>query len=410
MKKINSILDLFNTKTNSYYVGLAANTDLADLADTEVDQFCNIVNPNFRNVKSSEVSFKPNKLKFHLIGFTLVELLVVIAIIGVLIAILLPAVQAARDAARRMQCGNNMKQFALALHNHQDAKKEFPKLRSQRNGSGNTEWNVITFLLPYMELQSRYDSIVAESGDWYPFQERPPILGNIKTFNCPSDQNAITKDGTITKTNIVISVGDAINNNVTMTTGIGSRSAFVSGRAKDMSAIVDGSSNTIAFSETRATTGGDFKDIGAASMNGISGLDTNPRKCLDYINTNNRNYYAEAYTYVWVGTSPTTYCSARGLWAYRAVPNNNTFCTVLPPNTSNCSSGNYSTWGVYTASSGHTGGVNAAFFDGNVRFIINTINCISDGITTPKQVSNGRSQFGIWGAYGSINGKESITP
>jgi prepilin-type processing-associated H-X9-DG protein len=261
-----------------------------------------------------------------------------------------------------------------------------------------------------MEIQSRYDGIMVESGDWYPHQERTPIVGNIKTFNCPSDQNATTPNGAVTKTNIVISLGDAINNNISMTTGIGTRSAFVNTRAKDISAIVDGSSNTIAFSETRTGINRDLRDIGASSMNGITGLDTDPRKCLNYIDPNNRNSYASTYTYGAVSSSSTTYDSMRGFRAYRCTPNESAFCTVLPPNASNCSSSSYAGWGVYTASSRHTNGVNAGFFDGGVRFINDTINCISNGITTPRQVTSGTSQFGIWGAYGSINGKESVTP
>lgn len=61
------------------------------------------------------------------LGFTLVELLVVIAIIGILVGLLLPAVQAAREAARRMQCSNNIKQWTLAFHNFESAYKKFPK-------------------------------------------------------------------------------------------------------------------------------------------------------------------------------------------------------------------------------------------------------------------------------------------
>jgi prepilin-type N-terminal cleavage/methylation domain-containing protein len=88
-------------------------------------------------------------------GFTLVELLVVIAIIGVLIAILLPAVQAAREAARRMHCANNLKQLGLAIHNFHDAKQELPPLVIKGN---NWAWPV--FLYPYAEQTTAYDTLM----------------------------------------------------------------------------------------------------------------------------------------------------------------------------------------------------------------------------------------------------------
>ena len=97
-------------------------------------------------------------------GFTLVELLVVIAIIGILVGLLLPAVQAAREAARRIQCANNIKQLSLALHNHHDSQGSFPSggwgyfwTGDPDRGTGRQQPGSWAFsILPYIEQQSVY--------------------------------------------------------------------------------------------------------------------------------------------------------------------------------------------------------------------------------------------------------------
>lgn len=130
-------------------------------------------------------------------AFTLVELLVVIAIIGVLVGLLLPAVQSAREAARRMQCQNNQKQIGLSLHNYHDTFNSFPGVRyvaSNARGSVNTYLGWSAMILPFMEQSALFDTLKSQGGmnSNVPWDTVPAVRDNVASvvipaFICPSD-------------------------------------------------------------------------------------------------------------------------------------------------------------------------------------------------------------------------------
>lgn len=115
-------------------------------------------------------------------GFTLVELLVVIAIIGVMVGLLLPAVQAAREAARRMQCGNNLKQLSLAMHNYESTYKTLPPSRIT---TGNSRHSWSAFMLPFIEQTQVYD-IYNFNVRWSDPLNYPATAITVPAFICPS--------------------------------------------------------------------------------------------------------------------------------------------------------------------------------------------------------------------------------
>lgn len=197
----------------------------------------------------------------HRFAFTLVELLVVIAIIGVLIGLLLPAVQAAREAARRTQCANNLKQLSLAMHNHENVKKEFPSTTnwSPTAAAGST-WSGQARILPYLEETTLFQRInfnVAYSSVLMPDGTKL-MLNRIAPLMCASEVNDVLRVNATTGAPSAYPLNYALNAGIWEvfdpkkgTGGVGAFSVNSRLRPKN---FLDGLSKTLMFAEVKAYT------------------------------------------------------------------------------------------------------------------------------------------------------------
>ena len=216
-------------------------------------------------------------------GFTLVELLVVIAIIGILVALLLPAIQASREAARAMQCKNHLKQIGLAFHNYHDAHRVFPGY-AYRHPNDVERWLTGSWLvqiMPYMEYE-QLGEVLTEIVVDEPTQARPELLAAWDTvvteYYCPSrrapnvypsnSQALATRNRDSQKTDYAICAGKwglATYDNRAVPTDI--RGVWVGGTRVGAKNIVDGLSTTYLVGEKfmnpeKYETGFDYGDFG----------------------------------------------------------------------------------------------------------------------------------------------------
>jgi len=369
-------------------------------------------------------------------GFTLVELLVVIAIIGVLVGLLLPAVQAAREAARRMQCSNNIRQMGLATANYEAAMKRYPPGRLspdytingvvQRSyttypttlaaGSFTGFRSVHTFILPYMEQVNIYNMIdfgkptavrMTTGGGLVPvnanYQAYATAAGLFLCPSCPNTGKVITENNYRYNfggsTPFGGSQGSDRNDVVAISpAGFSSRGngAFTMGSALKGSAITDGLSNTVFFSER--TKGSGKPLTGLPTLEDVTNMLSRPQGLVDAdvmmqncgsmapqvnggFNFNSMGRWLEG----------TDFSNGWPFGFYSSTMYNH----VATPNWKSIDCGTRSAipdapgeHAIISARSKHTGGVNATMGDGSVRFVSDSID------------------LAIWRAVGTRDGGE----
>ncbi|MEM9589052.1 MAG: DUF1559 domain-containing protein [Planctomycetota bacterium] len=407
----------------------------------------------------------------HKFGFTLVELLVVIAIIGVLVGLLLPAVQQAREAARRMSCSNNLRQIGLAAHNYHAAYRQLPIHRGGTStGRGTGTWrdpreqanmkrlSIFVGLLPFFEQQALWEKIsqpsledlstpgVPRAAAWpamgpTPTDEPnvggpglnatnadyPPWMTEIATLRCPSDPGrGLPAMG---RTNYGACVGDSIhrmehgdhwndasgpNPNGIRAIDItaAGRGAYVARKPTRFSDFLDGTANTIMIGELATDLGdGDKRTIAALVSGSFRLIRDTPTYCRD------QGWIDPSRPTKWLPAPMPPRVPANQGRGFRWASGDTvmaTVTTILPPNAELCVTQRYYNQGIVPPSSRHVGGCQMLFTDGSIQFVTDSIDAgditignVMDGATGPR-LPGSESPYGVWGAMGTKGAREVV--
>ena len=307
-------------------------------------------------------------------GFTLIELLVVIAIVAILIGLILPAVQAARESARRSQCANNLKQIGIAVHGYHDANGCFPPAfmlpvrdNEPRHNGPLQYFSAQMRILPYLEQNSLYAALNIDV-------ERSPIPGvrphpanltsfstTVATYLCPSDGLAVGSRNSY-RGNIGIGPAPGMD--------AGSRDSgngfFLYLAGTNASSFADGLAHTVAFSERLCGTGDSTRQVPERDVGGLGPYPSAVIKDADFAlgwcrvasTKDFPNFTKAGWTWMLALQPDTTYCHAQE-------PNG-----IIPDGLDLFYNPG---WGIMTARSWHRGGVNALMADGSVRFVTERI-------------------------------------